>query len=775
MSSSRNRFRSPLSPPTSITTVNDGSPKNRLDRLAQLLLRYRVALLIVGLLLTLLAIRPASQLELDESIESFYAEDDPYLAAWRESKDWFGGDEFVLVAYADPDILETENLERLREFARELSAVPGIRPESTQSLADTLRPENASLPVRLFLRFPITRDRLLEFSRHVLIGSDDETTAIVLRLMPEDQAPVPRSETFARIRELATAHDPPAYVAGEPVQVHDMFRYVEQDATTLGVASSGLLLLVILLLFRSIRWVILPLLIVQVTLVWTRAALVLTGLKLSMVSSMLNSLVTIIGIATVTHVTVTYRDFRRTMDRQEAFRRTFTQLAPAVFWTCVTTSIGFAALLSSQITPVRSFGIMMGMGTLLVLASTLLLLPGGILIGRFDTDPRDTPAEGRLLSLLSGITRWTARRPLLVTGLAVGLMIAAFAGFFRLRVETDFSKNFRESSLLVQSLDYFESRLGGVGNWEVHFSAPDELDDESLDRLRALATDLRELELEDGTRLTKVITLADGLDFIPGIAARTVPRKLSLLKEFQPEFVPGLYNEDAGRMRVVLRALEQQPAEVKLTLIDAAEKKAREHFPDARATGLYVLLAYLISSLLSDQIVSFALAAAGIAIAMSIAFRNVWIGLISLVPNVFPILLVIGGMGWTGVPINIGTAMIASVSMGLTVDSSIHYLSGYRRARLAGADHFEAVRQTHGSVGRALVFANVALVLGFTVLALSNFIPLVYFGVLVSVAMFGGLMGNLVLLPVLLRWVNWIPESSPAADSSALATADATG
>lgn len=85
-----------------------------------------------------------------------------------------------------------------------------------------------------------------------------------------------------------------------------------------------------------------------------------------------------------------------------------------------------------------------------------------------------------------------------MTGLAVGLMIAAFAGFFRLRVETDFSKNFRESSLLVQSLDYFESRLGGVGNWEVHFSAPEELDDESLDRLRALAKDLRELELEDG-------------------------------------------------------------------------------------------------------------------------------------------------------------------------------------------------------------------------------------------------------------------------------------
>ena len=115
-------------------------------------------------------------------------------------------------------------------------------------------------------------------------------------------------------------------------------------------------------------------------------------------------------------------------------------------------------------------------------------------------------------------------------------------------------------------------------------------------------------------------------------------------------------------------------------------------------------------------------------------------------------MLVIGSMGWIGLPINIATAMIASVSMGLTVDSSIHYISGYRRARLRGLGVYEALRDTHQGVGRALVFANLALIVGFTVLTLSHFIPLVYFGILVSVAMLGGLIGNLVLLPLLLRW-----------------------
>jgi hypothetical protein len=259
--------------------------------------------------------------------------------------------------------------------------------------------------------------------------------------------------------------------------------------------------------------------------------------------------------------------------------------------------------------------------------------------------------------------------------------------------------------------------------------------------------------MSDGTRLSKVYALTDGLDFIPAALGRTIDEKRRSLRQLQPDFEPQLYNPAAGRMRLVLRAREQKPAEIKLALIEQVESTARGVFPEARTTGLYVLIARLITSLLGDQVNSFALASLGIVAAMTLAFRNLWIGLASLVPNIFPITIVIGGMGWLDIPVNIGTAMIACVSMGLTVDSSIHYLAGYRRARELGHDHAAAIRDTHAGVGRALVFANVALVSGFTVLVLSNFIPLIYFGVLVSLAMLGGLLGNLVLLPLMLRWV----------------------
>ncbi|MEZ6122738.1 MAG: hypothetical protein R3C49_06115 [Planctomycetaceae bacterium] len=166
---------------------------------------------------------------------------------------------------------------------------------------------------------------------------------------------------------------------------------------------------------------------------------------------------------------------------------------------------------------------------------------------------------------------------------------------------------------------------------------------------------------------------------------------------------------------------------------------------------MFVLLAEVILSLLDDQLKSFLVASGGILLCMTIAFRSLRIGVLSLLPNIFPVAVVMGLLGWIGSPVNIGTAMIASVSMGLTVDSTIHYITAFERARRMHSVP-DALQIAHAGAGRALVFAHLALVLGFLVLTASRFVPLVYFGALLSLSMIGGLFGDLVLLPLLLRW-----------------------
>ena len=271
--------------------------------------------------------------------------------------------------------------------------------------------------------------------------------------------------------------------------------------------------------------------------------------------------------------------------------------------------------------------------------------------------------------------------------------------------------------------------------------------------MREFAAELRELEDQKSPgRLTIVIAVTDGLDVLGMLPLRW---QISALERMQPDFITSLYNPQQGRMRIMLRARERQPSETKLKLIADVEQAAQKRFPEARATGLFVLLTYLIESLMGDQVSSFVIAAVAIVVLMTIAYRSLALGSILLIPNLFPIVLVIGAMGWIGLPINIATAMIASVSMGLTVDSSIHYLAGYIDARRRrGLSFSAALKETHQGVGLALVFANIALVAGFSVLAMSHFIPLIYFGILVSVAMLGGLLGNLILLPLLLRLVD---------------------
>jgi len=211
--------------------------------------------------------------------------------------------------------------------------------------------------------------------------------------------------------------------------------------------------------------------------------------------------------------------------------------------------------------------------------------------------------------------------------------------------------------------------------------------------------------------------------------------------------------------RIMLRAAERQPAEQKRRLIDEVTKISREEFNDAEVTGFFVLLTNLIDSVIRDQWLAFGVALAGIGTTMLVAFGRPMYAVIALIPNALPILMVTGLMGWIGLKINMGTAMIAAVSVGLSVDSSIHYISFFRRARRAGKGVTDALTEVQQTVGRAMVFSTLALIVGFSVLCISEFVPTIYFGSLVALSMLGGLVGNLVILPLLLRLVT--VERSP--------------
>ncbi|MEX0585468.1 MAG: MMPL family transporter, partial [Pirellulales bacterium] len=372
--------------------------------------------------------------------------------------------------------------------------------------------------------------------------------------------------------------------------------------------------------------------------------------------------------------------------------------------------------------------------------------------------------EDRLDVGLRKMTLLVADRPRMLATFALMMTAILAAGASRLEVETDFTKNFRATSRIARSYDFVETRLGGAGMWDVLVPAPAELDAAYLDRLRRLSHRLRTETAgkpASSAGLTGVLGLADVLDAFPGFQWL----KMRAIRQL-PQLYESLHSEDPAApghfyCRIMLRAHERETAQAKRELIAAVERIAAEEFPPNSAphqeapevTGYYVLLVHIIDSVLRDQWFTFGVSAASIAAALVIAFRSLRLAVAAMVPNLLPVFAVLGLLGWSGLKMNMGAAMIAAVSLGLSVNSSIHYIAVFVRARRRQASIADALDQAQQSIGRASVFATIALVVGFSALCLSEFVPTVYFGALVALAMLGGLAGNLVVLPLLLSWL----------------------
>ncbi|HEX4130507.1 MAG TPA: MMPL family transporter [Pirellulales bacterium] len=729
-----------------------------LQRLVDLLLAWRLPLLIVGLLVTVVAVPASRHLEFNRSIEAMFAPDDPLLDPYRRLKRIFGGDEIALAAYVDPQLLEPPGLDRLEHLTNELAAVPGVITAFSLTSSPVLGKGILDSPLR---------EKFLRLCEGYTLGPDHQTAGVACLLTPLGSGPVPRRETIDQLRAIIHAHDPTGVLTGEPVLVLDGFRHLETDGRRLGITSTALLMLVIVVCFRSVRWVVVPTVVMLATLVWTQALLATTGFRLSMVSSMLWALVTVICVGTVTHVIVGYGDARRAgLGSLAALRAAAVALAMPIFWSCATDAAGFGSLMLARVGPVHDFGAMMALASLMALVAMAMLIPGLALVGARDDWPaapaRDTTMN-RGLAAVARLIEQRPRRLALVLGIAVA---AALAGIPRLRVETDFTKNFRSGSPLVEAYAFVESRLGGAGLLDVIFPVPEPLDAEMIDRVARLQQRLqsevtvRDAQGEQVPGLTKTLSLADVLDLGSGIPLSGVPlaAQIALLKQTMP-LARALHGRDPSLgerpyLRIMLRARERQPAEEKESLIAQVRAISREAFPEAEVTGFFVLLTRMIDSVSRDQWLTFAAATAGIFLMLLAAFRNWGVALVALVPNALPILVVTGAMGWLGLKVNMGAAMIASVSMGLSVDSSVHYLTDFLRRRAGGATVDEAIAQAHQQVGRAMVFSTLALVVGFSAMCQSEFVPTIYFGALVSLAMFGGLLGNLVLLPLLLKLID---------------------
>ena len=761
------------------------------DRVARWLVDHRGRLALVAIVLAGIAVERSRHLAFSRSIDTMFDRADPALVPFRRLVRTFGASEIALAVYDDPALFTPAGIARLRELTGRLGREPGVR--STTSLATTPLGDRV-----VDLDGSPTARRIVRLLEGYAVGADHRTAGVVCVLEPAPAAAaaravaVSRADTIDRLRGIM-AELPAGTVAGEPVMLRDGFAMLTRDGNLLGTASGLLAGGVLLICFRSLRWLAVPLTVVLLALWGTRGLLAVAGLELTMVSTMLSAMITVVAIATVTHLII---EFRRQRDAgrgpEDALRETLATLFWPVVGAIATDIIGFGALVFSRVGPVHDFGLMTALGAGMVLVAVGLAVPWVALAGRFDADPRRAWGEDHLARGMDGLVRRIVRHPLPILATAAVLVAAAVAGMRWLTVETDFTRNFRPTSPTVASYELVESRLGGAGIWDVLVpagaggtAAETGIDAATLERLAGLEERLRQevrLPGADEPALTKVMSLADLLDVAPvplerltrtPLGSWLVTQAIGFLRVQYPQLTGALVGRDPADgttwLRVMLRARERQPAAAKRAIIDQVQRIVAEEYPPAdgkpggEVTGFFVLLAQLVDRMLVDQWFTFALAAVGIFLILAIAFASPLLAAVALVPNALPIFVVLGLLGWAGEPVNMGTAMIAAVSLGLSVDSSIHYITAFRRRLRAGHATAAALEAAHQTAGRAMVFSTLALVVGFLALTTSGFMPTVSFGWLSCLTLAGGLAGNLVVLPVLLALLTPAEGFSPAA------------
>lgn len=586
--------------------------------------------------------------------------------------------------------------------------------------------------------------------------------------------------------------------SGVPAIVVDMVRAIEADFEWFFGLALGFVFVFLLVVFRRLRWVLLPLCATGATVVWTLFGMQLFDKKLTVITANVPALLLVIGLAHSIHLVVRYRELLARFPEDDSSARVG-RLVRGLVWPCLftatTTAAGFASLYYAGSRPIIDFGFFMAAGVGLSFFFSFLFLPAGMLV-------LPVAAEGKLersARFLAGLGSISLRHPGKVLGVSGVLVGLACWGITRIEVEARFIDYFRASSPIHQGLKYVDQNLGGTSAIEIVIDARTggafgPLGEENLAKAAAVV-DWLEARDEVGAVMSFPGLIDEARKLIPtwkrGQAGGALVFQLGsdILRPYvvtEERHLAGVTVPPFSRVRITARIKETHPALKRHEFLRDLRAFLEKTYPDtpgpegqlparAEITGMFVLYANMLASLAKTQVTTSLIALAAIWVMLSLLFRNPFAALLALIPNGVPIALVLGAMGWSGIPLDMATVMIASVSLGIGVDCAIHYLFRYREEIGKDGDIAGAIERSHGSIGTSILYTSLTSVVGFVVLVVSEFLPNAYFGLFTAFAMVAALFAMLTLLPVLISLTRPFGAIQRAGAEAAAASAASPG
>jgi predicted RND superfamily exporter protein len=809
------------------------------------LTRPRSALALLFVLLAFFSYH-IKDFSLDASADSLLLEDDEDLHLLRQVDARYETRSFLIVTF-NPygDLFSDEVLSHLGRLRDELRALADV--DSAMSILDAplVKSSDVSLQemaddVQTLESPTVDRERALReltespVYEELIISSDAQTTAVAIFLKRDEKlsalqtarnelliekgsgqlgadgrrelAKVSAAYEQARdaagdrhhqtIREIRSVIDryrqhAGIHLGGMQMIADDMVTFVKNDLLIFGSSVFVFLVFVLTLIFRKIRWVLLPLLSCFYACAIMFGMLGLIGWEVTVISSNFPALMLIITISMNIHLAVRYTQLRRDMPEENQLSLVSTTLERMVWpclYTALTTIIGFSSLVLSNIKPVRDFGWMMSVGLAVAFLTSFSLFPAILALLK---KPKTERRQREEVPLTEGLAAITERHGTAILVTAGSLAILSGVGISRLTVENSFIGYFRENTEIYRAHQLIDQELGGTSPLQILLDFdPDpavaEADEEDFDDDEDYLDDWEDDLADDPAywftpfKIDRIKEVHDYLDGLPEVGkvrslasiirvaedlnggAELDGQELALLYKKLPDevkepLIDPYFSFEHDEARIELRILDSTEGLRRKQLLERIRTGLRDELElterDVKLTGALLLYNNMLQSLYTSQISSVGTVMAGIAIMFLILFRSVTLAIIGIVPNLLAAATVLGLMGLIGIPLDVMTITIAAITIGIAVDNGIHYIYRFREEFRKSGDYTETLRICHANTGRAIFYTSTTVIFGFSILMLSNFFPTLYFGVFTGLAMLIALLASLTLLPrLILAW-----------------------
>jgi predicted RND superfamily exporter protein len=595
----------------------------------------------------------------------------------------------------------------------------------------------------------------------------------------EELAKILKSQNWSN----PTVGEPPSphmeYLLGGGPWVASFFMNImtSQMGQIMGL-SILLIFITLAIAFRSLSAMVWPTLIIILSVVWTLGIVGLSNVTMTMMINIVAILNLTVGISSSVHILSGYKYYLVTLDKRAALIKAYEKSGVSVMLATLTTFAGIISMAVVPIVPIRNFAIAASFGIAFAYVGTIYLLPSlltlwapGAARNKETGEKMQGLLERQLQRFITYVIRVTHDRPKAIIAVFSVIMLASLSGYPRVVVDTNFLESIRPGYGFKETFETLDKHFGGTTNVEIIINTGknDGLKDVTL--LTAMDNLAQRAKKERPDFVAKTTSLVNAVkdsnkNLINGKEENyKIPSDNQKLKQVllmydsaDPESRKLFADDDWEKGRITLQVVNKSSFEYVdfLTQVEGWMKEYLEPVKQSNpeltyyATGGIPIMMRLTGFLTKSQIQSFGLALVIITVIMFLIYGTIRYGFISMLPNIFPILLTVGITGWFKIPLDSDTLLVLPIAIGIAVDDTIHFMTHYRGELFAGHGRLEAIKNTLREVGQAMIFTSIILVTGFLIFLSSIYVPFRNFGLLSAIAISSALFADLLFLPALL-------------------------